>query len=441
MNKSKTLLKTARKIIPGVSQLLGKRPEMYLPGNDWPTYYKKAKGINIWGLDGKKYLDFTMVGIGTSVLGYSDADINKSAVKAIKSGSMTTLNPPEDVELAKELLKIHPWASSVKYARTGGESMSVAIRLSRAYTKKEKILFCGYHGWHDWYLSANLKSKKKLDDHLLPGLEPLGVPKSLYGSVIPFKFNDWKDLNKVVKKNAKYCAAIVLEPCREFFPERKYINKLREIATKNKCVLIFDEITSGWRINTGGAHQKLNVNPDLVVYGKTIANGVPMGAIVGKKEIISYSLKTFISSAFWTERIGPSCALTFIKKHRKLKLGNKLNKIGLKIKNVWRDSAKKNNLKITIQGINPLANFKLHTKNWPATLTFFIQEMLKKNILASDRCYANLMHNDKSIRIYKKACMETFKKISVLEKTDNIKKYLKGPVKQMGFKRLTNKNT
>ena len=440
MNKSKYLLKKAKKIIPGVSQLLGKRPEMYLPGNRWPTYYKKAKGITIWDLNGKKYLDFTMIGIGTSVLGYSDNDINRSAFKAIKSGSMTTLNPPEDVELAEELLKIHPWASSVKYARTGGESMSVAVRLSRAFTGKEKILFCGYHGWHDWYLSANLKSKKKLDTHLLPGLDPLGVPKALKGMVIPFKFNDLNDLNTIVKKNAKNCAAIILEPCREFFPSKKYLQQLRKIATKNRCVLIFDEITSGWRINTGGAHQKFKINPDIVVYGKTIANGVPMGAIVGKKEIISLSLKTFISSAFWTERIGPSCALTFIKKHKRLKAGKKLNLIGINIKKIWSQAAKKNNLKISIQGINPLANFKLHTKNWPATLTYFIQEMLKNKILASDRCYANLKHNKNALKKYEIACNKVFKKIAQVEKKGDIKNKLEVPIKQMGFARLTNKN-
>ena len=293
---SKKLQKYAHDIIPGLSGLLGKRPEMYLPGGTWPTYYKKAKGIKIWGIDGKKYLDFTMVGIGTSVLGYADKEINKAAFDAIKSGSMTTLNPPEDVELAEELLKIHPWADSVKYARTGGESMSIAVRLSRAFTGKDKILFCGYHGWHDWYLSTNLKSKKKLDSHLLPGLEPLGVPKGLAGSTIPFKFNDWKDLNTIVKKKAKDCAAIILEPCRETFPDKKYLKEIRKIASKNNCVLIFDEITSGWRINTGGAHQKFKINPDIVVYGKTIANGIPMGAIVGKKKIMSLALKTFVSS-------------------------------------------------------------------------------------------------------------------------------------------------
>ena len=193
----------AKKLIPGISQLFGKRPELYLPGGSWPTYYSKAKGIRVWGIDNKKFLDFTMVGVGTSVLGYSDKSINETAIKAIRSGSMTTLNVPEEVELAEMLTKIHPWADSVKYARTGGESMAIAIRIARAYTKKEKILFCGYHGWHDWYLSANLKSKKILNTHLLPGLEPLGVPKSLRDTLIPFKFNDWNDVEKIVKKKCK----------------------------------------------------------------------------------------------------------------------------------------------------------------------------------------------------------------------------------------------
>ena len=433
----KKLQKYAHKIIPGLSGLLGKRPEMYLPGGNWPTYYEKAKGVTIWGIDKKKYLDFTMVGIGTSVLGYSDDDINKTAIKTIRSGNMTTLNPPEDVELAEELLKIHPWAGGVKYARTGGESMSIAVRLSRAFTKKDKVLFCGYHGWHDWYLSANLRSKKKLNDHLLPGLEPLGVPKGLKGSILPFKFNDWKDLKNVVKKKAKYCAAIVLEPCRETFPSKEYLSEIRKIANKNKCVLIFDEITSGWRINTGGSHQKFNINPDIVVYGKTIANGIPMGAIIGKKKIMSLALNSFISSSFWTERLGPACALTFIKKHKKLQLGKKLTVIGKKIKNIWKKNAKKNNLNLEIFGIEPLASFKIKCKNWPEVITFFNQEMLKEGILASDRCYANLCHTNKVLNKYDKACNKVFKKISMYENRKMIKNKLEGPVKQMGFKRLT----
>jgi len=430
----------AKKLIPGISQLFGKRPELYLPGGSWPTYYSRAKGIQLWGIDNKKFLDFTMVGVGTSVLGYSDKSINETAIKAIKSGSMTTLNVPEEVELAEMLTKIHPWADSVKYARTGGESMTIAIRIARAYTKKEKILFCGYHGWHDWYLSANLKSKKILNTHLLPGLEPLGVPKSLRGTLIPFKFNDWNDVEKIVKKNAKNCAAIVLEPCRDSLPKKNYLHELRKIANKNNCVLIFDEITCAWRLDTSGAHKNFGVNPDIAVFGKTMANGIPMGAIIGKKHIMKFAIKTFISSAFWTEKIGPSCALTFIKKHKRLNLGKKLVSVGRKIKKIWMEAAKINAMEIEVTGIDPLASFKIKSKNWPATLTYFIQEMLKINILASDKCYANYKHDEISLKKYSNACNLIFEKISKIEKKGNMLAQLDGPVKQMGFNKLTDRN-
>ena len=438
-SKFKKTIDIAKRLIPGVSQLLGKRPDMYLKDDTWPTYYKKAKGINVWGLDGKKYYDFSMMSAGTCVLGYADKDVNKTATKVINSGSISTLNPPEDVELAQLLIKDNPWAESVKFARTGGESMSVAIRLARSYTKRDKILFCGYHGWHDWYLSTNLKRKKNLDSHLLPGLNPLGVPKGLSGTLMPFRFNNWEDLEKIVRKKAKSCAAIVMEPCRDSLPDRNYILEIRKIANRNNCVLIFDEITSGWRLNSGGAHKLLKVNPDIVVYGKTIANGIPMAAILGKKKIMSQSLKTFISSVFWTEKLGPSCALTFMKKHKKLNVSKKLIYVGKKVKKIWKDAAKTNDLKIEISGIDPLASFKIVTTNWPATLTYFIQEMLKLNILANDKCYANYKHDEKSLKIYKKACDEVFKKIAFYEQKGTILNQLNGPVKEMGFNRLTGK--
>tara|TARA_Y100000590_G_scaffold213372_1_gene241814 strand:- start:78483 stop:79814 length:1332 start_codon:yes stop_codon:yes gene_type:complete len=435
---SRRLQKYASKIIPGTSQLFGKRPELYLPGGAWPTYYSKAKGVNVWGLDNKKYHDFTMVGIGTSVLGYSDPSINKVAIKALNASPMNTLNPPEDVELAEILLKIHPWAEGARFCRTGGETMSIAIRLARAYSKREKILFCGYHGWHDWYLAANLKSQKNLNSHLLPGLEPLGVPKGLQGLVIPFKFNDFDDIKSIVKKNAKNCAAIVMEPCRESLPKKGYLKEIKRIAKKENCVLIFDEITSGWRSNTGGIHMKLGVYPDIAVFGKTIANGFAMGAIIGKNRIMKNATKTFISSAFWTERIGPSCAVAFIKKHKRLNLGNILIEKGKKIKNVWKRCAYNAGLDIEINGIDPLPTFKLVVKDWPATLTFFIQEMLKNKFLATDKCYANYKHDNNLIKKYEKACLKVFQKIYKLNKSNNIRKNLESPIKLMGFKRLTN---
>ena len=436
---SKKILKKAEKIIPGVSGLLGKRPDMYLKDGNWPTYYSKAKGVNIWGLDNKKYYDFSMFSAGTSVLGYADDEVNKASINAIKSGSISTLNPTEDVELAELFIKDHKWAGGVKFARCGGETMSIAIRLARAFTKKDNILFCGYHGWHDWYMAANHKSKKNLDFQLLPGLKPLGVPKVLSGTVIPFRFNNWEDFEKIIKKNIKNSAAIVIEPCREGFPEKKYLLALKEIAKKNKAVLIFDEITSGYRLNSGGAHKVIKVDPDMVIYGKTIANGIPMSAIVGKKNIMECALKTFISSVFWSEKVGPASALAFLKKHKRLNIGKKLIVVGKKVKNIWKSAAKKNNLDIEISGIDPLASFKIKCDNWPATLTYFIQEMLKLNILTTDKCYANYKHDKKALEIYKKACFKVFKKISIMHKTGKILDNLEGPIKEMGFNRLTNK--
>jgi glutamate-1-semialdehyde aminotransferase len=437
-NLNKEYLDKAKKYIPGISQLFGKRPELSLPGNDWPNYYSKAKGVIVWDLNNKKYIDFTMVGVGTSVLGYADRSISKKAIEIIKKGSISTLNCHEDVDLAKILIDLHPWAGGVKFCRTGGESMSVAVRIARAFTGKDKILFCGYHGWHDWYMASNIKSSKTLNYHLLPGIKPKGIPKNLKNTIIPFKFNDYNDLKKIVSKNAKKAAAIILEPARERLVERKFLNELKKISKKNNCLLILDEITSGWRIIEAGVHRKLKINPDIVVYGKTIANGIPMGAIVGKKKIMNISLKTFISSVFWTERLGPACALEFIKNYRKNKVNIKLIKIGKKVKKIWLESAKKNDLKIEISGLDPLASFSMPYKNWPAILTFFIQEMLLKHrIIASSRCYANLKHTEKLLKYYAKSVDDVFKSIKYHLKNKDIEKFIKGPVKQMGFNRLT----
>ena len=436
-NNKKKLQEYAHSIIPGLSGLLGKRPEMYLPGGNWPTYYSRAKGVNIWDLEGNEYLDFTMVGAGSCVLGYADDDINDVAKKIINNGSLTTLNPPEEIELAETLLEIHPWAEQVKFARTGGEMMAVAVRVARAATNKEKILFCGYHGWHDWYLSTNLKSKDKLNDHLLPGLDPLGVPKTLKDTTIPFRFNNDEDVLNVVKPNAKNCAAIILEPARNTIASNKFLKEIRKVASENNCVLIFDEITSAWRNDTSGIHKELGINPDLAAFGKTMANGIPISALIGKKSIMEFSTKTFISSVNWTERLGPACSVAFIKKHKKLNLGKILKDKGVNIRKIWQSAAKNANLKIDIEGILPLSTFKIESDQWPIIITFFIQEMLKRGILASDRCYSNFCHSENNLKVYEDACNEIFYKISKYLSEENLKEKLEGPVKQMSFNRLT----
>jgi glutamate-1-semialdehyde 2,1-aminomutase len=437
---NKKLQNYAHKIIPGLSGLLGKRPEMYLPGGSWPTYYSKAKGLHVWDLQGKKYSDFTMLGVGSCVFGYADREINEVAKKVISEGPLTTLNPPEEILLAEKLLQIHNWADQVKFARTGGEMNAVAVRLARSYTKREKILICGYHGWHDWYLATNINGNKNLNNHLLPGLEPKGVPKGLDNTVIPFNFNKCSDITNIVRKHASEAAAIVIEPARNTLACKFWLETLRSICDKNGCILIFDEITCGWRNDTSGIHLELGVNPDLATFGKTMANGIPMSALIGKKEIMEEAKNSFISSTNWTERLGPACALAFIEKHKRLNLGKILKANGEKIRKIWSNAADNAELNISMNGILPLSSFKIETNKkideWPIIITYFIQEMLKEKILASDRCFSNYCQTERELSIYKKACDKIFKKISHLSKKEKLEENLNGPVKQMGFKRL-----
>jgi len=176
----------AKKIIPGGNQLLSKRAEMFLP-DSWPAYYKKAKGCEIWDLDNNHYYDFSIMGIGTCSLGYANSDITQAVTESIQDGSMSSLNSIEEVRLAEELLALHPWAGGVRFARTGGEACAIAVRIARSYAGRDKIAFCGYHGWHDWYLASNLADENNLTQQLLPGLTPSGVPNNLTGSALPFK--------------------------------------------------------------------------------------------------------------------------------------------------------------------------------------------------------------------------------------------------------------
>ena len=258
--KGQALYKKAKKIIPGGNMLLSKRPEIFLP-NAWPPYFKKAKGCHIWDIDGNKYIDMNLMGVGTNILGYSNNKVDKAVIKIIKNGSISSLNAPEEVLLAENLIDIHPWAKMVKFARTGGEANAIAIRIARAASNKDKVAFCGYHGWHDWYLATNLEKNKNLNNHLLPSLQIKGVPKDLKNSIYPFKYNNFEELEKLV--NQKRIGVICMEVVRNEEPKNNFLKKVRNLATKKNIVLIFDECTSGFRSNFGGIHKLYNVETDI----------------------------------------------------------------------------------------------------------------------------------------------------------------------------------
>ena len=436
MGISQKLYQKAKRIIPGGTQLLSKRPEMFLP-DQWPAYYKKAKGCEVWDLDNNKYVDMSYMGIGSCVLGYADDDVNKAVKDVVDNSSMSTLNCAEEVELAELLCRLHSWSDMARFARTGGEAMSIAVRIARSKTGKDLILFCGYHGWHDWYLAANLSSNQALDGHLLGGLAPKGVPRGLIGTAIPFNYNDTENFLSLLDDHRSKIAAVVMEPLRNTQPEKGFLEMIRSETEKSGIIMIFDEITAGWRLNVGGAHLNLGVDPDIAVFGKAVSNGYPMAAIIGKSNIMSAAQDSFISSTYWTERIGPVAALTTISKIKKQNIPAYLIDIGQKVKNAWQELASKHDLRIIISGIDPLLHFSFDYSNSLAIKTLFTQLMLEKGFLATNAFYASFAHKDEHLEGYFIAVDSAFFEIKQGIKKDKIESKLKGPVCHGGFKRLT----
>ncbi|MEM3364393.1 MAG: aminotransferase class III-fold pyridoxal phosphate-dependent enzyme [Candidatus Micrarchaeia archaeon] len=435
MSKGTELWKRAKKIIPGGSQLLSKRSEMFLP-ELWPSYYSKAKGIDIWDLDGKKYADMCIMGIGSCILGYADDDVNEAVKARVDTANMTTFNCPEEVELAEKLISLNSWAGKVRYARTGGEAMAIAVRIARAFSKKDKVAFCGYHGWHDWYLATNIENPNGLNEHLLKGLSPSGVPKVLCGTALPFHYNHIEELETIAEKND--IGAIVMEPIRSQQPKEDFLKKVRKIADEHNAVLVFDEVTSAWRLTLGGMYKKFGVTPDIVVFGKAMSNGYPMAAVVGKNEVMDVAQDSFISSTYWTEGIGPTAALATIDKLQRKNVPSHIERIGNYMLDLWEKLGRENEVKIHVDsGFPGIGHFDFEYENKQAIATLFTQEMLARGYLASRGFYVSYSHTEESLNKYHETASEVFKIISNAIAENKVEKSLKGSIAHSGFQRLT----
>lgn len=435
MGKGQDLYRKAKTIIPGGTQLLSKRPEMFLP-DQWPAYYNRSKGCEVWDLDDNHYYDFSYMGIGACPLGYADEEVNAAVIEAVGKGNMNTLNPPEEVELAELLIELHPWAQMARYARSGGEAMAIAIRLARAFSGKDTILFCGYHGWSDWYLASNLSDQAALDGHLLPGLQPLGVPRGLRGSAIPFHYNDTREFLDQWHAHQGTIGGIVMEPLRNTDPKPEFLQAIHQTAQDNQIPLVIDEITAGFRLCLGGAHLLYGYQPDIAIFAKGISNGFPMAAIIGKKAIMQKAQDSFISSTYWTDRIGPSAALATIRKMQRTKAQEKMIHAGKAIKQIWAQAAEKANLPIRISGIDPLGHFGFDSPEPLILKTLFTQLMLEKGFLATTAFYASLAHHEEAIAQYQQAVQSSFATIQEQIQKGQPRQMLKGPVCHSGFQRL-----
>ena len=434
MGEGQKLWERAKEIIPGGSMLFSKRSEVMLP-NLWPSYYKSAKGIKVTDLDGNEYLDFSNMSVGACSLGYGNEAVDAGVRQAVDQGVMSTLNSPQEVALAERLISLHPWSEMARFARSGGEANAIAVRIARAFTAKDKIAICGYHGWHDWYLSANLNEDDNLKSHLMDGIPPKGIPSALSGTVLPFLYNDLDALSKIL--SAGDVAAVKMEVSRSSEPTKGFLEGVRELCNRHGAVLIFDECTSGFRETFGGLHLKYGVDPDLAMFGKALGNGYAISAVIGRADVMMAAEETFISSTFWTERIGPSAALATLDEMERLKSWEIISEAGRQTREFWQKTFERLGLTYALSGIQPLPEFKIETQQWREVKTFITQEMLKRGFLASSTIYCSTLHDKDSMQLYFDSIEPVFEVLSeALSAGAEVRRLLDSKPIEIGFKRL-----
>lgn len=435
-SKTQDLYEYAKQKIPGGTQLLSKRPERMVP-KKWPAYFSEARGCETWDFDGRHYYDMSTNGIGACILGFRDQDVTRAVIRRVNLGSMCTLNPPEEVELADALIEANPWAEQVRYTRGGGEACSMAVRIARATTNRSVIAICGYHGWNDWYLAANLGESDELKGHLLPGLDPCGVPVELRGTSVAFRYNDRNAFMDLINRYGHKLAAVIMEPCRNSNPDQGFLELIRDTAHKCGALLIFDEVTVGWRLCYGGAHKRFGVNPDLAVFAKALGNGHPIGAVIGTKAAMDGANISFISSTYWTESTGPVAALATLKKMKRIDVPGHIAVIGDMVMESWRKHSISHGLDmVSVEGFPCLAHFTFKHEQSGALRTLYTQMMLEKGFLADTGIYPTLAHTPELAELYGKAVDEVFGEISLIIDKGDIGKYLKDGIAESGFGRL-----
>ena len=426
LNAGQKMWKRAKNIIPGGTMLFSKNPDLFLP-KFWPAYFEKTKGCNIWDLEGKKFLDLSLMGVGTNILGYSRKEVDDAVRKVIDKGNMSTLNSKEEILLAEKLVQMHPWSGKVRFTRTGGEAAAIAVRIARAATGKDKIAVCGYHGWHDWYLSANISNSENLNSHLMKNLPIQGVQKKLKNSAFVFEYNNFNKLKDIVSRNN--IGAVIMEVSRNKNPKNNFLENVRQLTKNKNIVLIFDECTSGFRETFGGLHLKYKVNPDIATFGKALGNGYAINAVIGNESVMNYVNKTFISSTFWTERIGSAAALKTLEIMNKIKSWKIITDIGADVKKKWLQLSKIHNIKLDIKGLDAMPKFDFVNKNNLYYKTYISQEFLKKNFLASYSIYLCVNHNKNLINRYFDILDSIFFEIKKsIDGNSDAGKLLEGPV-------------
>ena len=382
--KSTEFLTRAEATIPIGSQTFSKSRTQYPVGIS-PLFATRAKGPYLWDLDGNKYIDLVS-NLASITLGYRNRKVDSAVRKQMNLGNGFSLPSTLEAVVAEKITSLVPSAEMVRFGKNGTDATSAAIRLARAYTGRDYVAVCGYHGWQDWFIGSTSRNK--------------GVPKKTSALTLTFKYNDIKSLEKMFSKHPKGIAAVILEPMTYEFPENKFLQKTKKLCQKYGAVLIFDETVTGFRFSKGGAQEIFQVTPDLSTFGKGIANGYPLSVVCGSREIMREMENIFFSGTFGGELLSLAAANVVLGMHQKDEISPRLNKYGEELSEDLQkliDQADMSGL-LEIKG-HPTWKF-LEWKDGseftaPELKTFFMQEMFRSGILILSTHNVTLAHNKK----------------------------------------------
>ncbi|MGK9369308.1 aminotransferase class III-fold pyridoxal phosphate-dependent enzyme [Melioribacter sp. Ez-97] len=423
--KSDELYNRALGLIPSVTQTLAKGPTQWINGAA-PKYLVKGKGSHVWDADGNEYIDYLM-GVGPLSLGYAYPRVDEAIKKQLEDGITFSMMHPLEVEVAEMIRDVIPNAESVRYSKTGADVTSAAVRLARAYTGKNKILCCGYHGWHDWYVSVTARN--------------FGIPEEVQKLTFTFDYNNIDSLKNSIDDDT---AAVILEPVVFQEPKDNFLHKVAEICKEKGIVLIFDEMWTGFRMALGGAQEYFGITPDLATYSKAVANGMPIAILTGKKEIMKLAEDDiFFYTTFGGEALSLAAAKATIEEMKDKNVIPFLDKQGRKIKDGYNEIASKLGLDSTkAVGYNWRSMATFDPKGGDPLLqkSFVQQEMIKRGVLWQGFHNISFSHTDEDIDYTLQALEESLALLKKAIDGNNIKSLLRGKPVEPVFRKTDNFN-
>lgn len=370
LEKSRELFARAEALIPAQTQTLSKGPTQFVQGVA-PNFLERGEGSHVWDVDGNEYID--LVGaLGPVILGYRYPVVDEAIRKQLEKGISFSLPHPLEVEVAELLTEVVPSAEMVRFGKNGSDATAAAVRIARTFTGREKLAQCGYHGWQDWHIASSERN--------------LGVPKVLQEYVWKFTYNDLGSLEKIFTEHPTEIAAVIMEPITADVPQNDFLQKVKELAHKHGALLIFDEVVTGFRVALGGAQEYFKVTPDLSAVGKAMANGMPISAVVGRRDVMKAAEDTFFSMTFGGETLSLAASIATVSEMRDKNVIAHLWKQGKKLQDGANEEAKRLGMDALIRciGLPPKSFFQFKDREGKDSLlikSLFQQELLKRGVL------------------------------------------------------------